>query len=97
MNPTFLIFVIVILPILSVCLGVTVHYVVQPMVDSLVDAVHDLARISRAGGGDRVATLETELDALRAEVRSLREGRELGPGAGEGREDAPSLPTLSSG
>ena len=85
MDPTFLVIVIVILPILSVCLGVTVHYVIQPMVDSLVDAVHDLASIARAGEGDRVARLESEVHSLRAEVQQLRAGGELGPGVGEQR------------
>ena len=88
MNPTFLVWVIVILPILSVCLGVTVHYVIQPMVDSLVDAVHDLSKIARDGNGNRVAALEIEVDSLREEVRQLRGDRALGSGAEVGRDDS---------
>ena len=97
MNSTLLVFVIVILPILSVCLGVTVHYVIQPMVESLVDAVHDLARISSAGDADRVAKLETELDELRAEVRHLRDDRRLESGIEDGSEESQRLPGVSSG
>ena len=72
MEPGLLVFVIVILPILSACLGFTVHYAIRPMVESLVDALHDLRDVPGVReSGDRVARLEAEVGRLRDDVRRL--------------------------
>jgi hypothetical protein len=86
MESRFLVFVIVILPILSVCLGFTVHYAIRPMVESLIDALHELGRLSSGGDSVRVERLEAEVDALRAEVRGLRDARDFDREVGAGEE-----------
>ena len=68
MDQRFLVFALVVVPVLSVCLGFTVHYAIRPMVELIVDALHDIARFSRPGEG--------EIARLAAEVRDLREAVE---------------------
>ncbi len=72
MDQRFLVFALVIVPTLSVCLGFTVHYAIRPLVEMLLDAIHDLGRIAAGPGPDRVARLESEVEELRAEVERLR-------------------------
>lgn len=73
MDQRFLVFAIVVVPVLTVCFGFTVHYVVRPMVESLVDAIRDLARLGERGdSGERIAMLEAEVHELREEVLALR-------------------------
>lgn len=73
MSQGFLIFTIVILPILCACLGFTVHYAIRPMVDSLLDALHEVARVASGGqSADSLARLEAEVAELRTEVRQLQ-------------------------
>jgi len=74
MDQRFLVFAIVIVPVLSVCLGFTVHYAIRPLVEMLLDAIHDLGRITAGPSSDRVARLEAEVDELRSEVKRLRAG-----------------------
>jgi hypothetical protein len=73
LDQRFLVFAIVIVPVLSVCLGFTVHFAIRPMVEALIDAIRDLAKIAKPEGpSDRVMRLEAEVDELRGELRRLR-------------------------
>ncbi|NNF11677.1 MAG: hypothetical protein HKN72_00525 [Gemmatimonadetes bacterium] len=76
MDQRFLVFALVIVPVLSVCLGFTVHYAIRPLVEMLLDAIHDLGRITAGPSSDRVARIEAEVVELRAEVKLLRAGSE---------------------
>ncbi|NNM31872.1 MAG: hypothetical protein HKO53_02350 [Gemmatimonadetes bacterium] len=95
MDQRFLVLAIVVVPVLSVCLGFTVHYAIRPLIESLLDAIDDLGKIA-AGPRDEgeVARLQAEVGALRAEVSRMREassndaaligtgdGHQLPPGA----------------
>ncbi|MEQ9569488.1 MAG: hypothetical protein RLN75_04805 [Longimicrobiales bacterium] len=78
MDQRFLVFALVVVPVLSVCLGFTVHYAIRPMVQTLVDAIHDLSSIlARPPVDDDVLSLRAEIDRLRDEVRELRAGQEF--------------------
>ncbi|MEQ8330605.1 MAG: hypothetical protein RH859_09110 [Longimicrobiales bacterium] len=90
MDQRLLVFVLVIVPVVSVCLGFAVHFVIRPMVESLVLAIRDLAELR---GGDptahHLARLEDEVEQLRHEVEALRAesrfDRQLqAPSGGEG-------------
>lgn len=72
MDQRFLVVALVIVPVLSVCLGFTVHYAIRPLVEMLLDAIHDLGRITAGPTPDRVARLEAEVGELRSEVKRLR-------------------------
>lgn len=72
MDQRFLVFALVIVPVLSVCLGFTVHYAIRPLVEMLLDAIHDLGRIASPVEDPRVARLEAEIAELRREVKTLR-------------------------
>lgn len=74
MDQRFLVFALVIVPVLSVCLGFTVHYAIRPLVEMLLDAIHDLGQIADGSSPDRVARLEAEVHELRSEVKRLRAG-----------------------
>lgn len=89
MDQRFLVFAIVIVPVLSVCLGFTVHYAIRPLVEMLLDAIHDLGRITAGPSSDRVARLEVEVNELRSEVKRLR-ARAVEPAP-----DARALPDLA--
>lgn len=89
MDQRFLVFAIVIVPVLSVCLGFTVHYAIRPLVEMLLDAIHDLGKITAGPSSDRVARLEAEVNELRSEVKRLRAG------AVEPALDARALPELA--
>lgn len=72
MDQTFLIFVIVLLPIISACVGFTVHFAIRPMADALIDALHGIATLSgKAPDYDRITRLEAEVATLRHEVQRL--------------------------
>ena len=90
MSQSFLIFTIVILPILCACLGFTAHFVIRPMVDALLDAIHELSRIGDGKGSpEALARLEAEVAKLRAEVHELKKPDDLpalGAGAKGGAE-----------
>lgn len=78
MDQRYLVFALVIVPVLSVCFGFTVHYVIRPMVETLVDAIHDLSRImARSDHSEDAAALRREVDALRAEVADLKVARDF--------------------
>lgn len=75
MDQTFLIFVIVLLPIISACVGFTVHFAIRPMAEALIDALHDIARLSgKAPDYDRLTRLEAEVATLRHELQQLEAG-----------------------
>lgn len=92
MDQRFLVFVLVIVPVLSVCLGFTVHYAIRPLVEMLLDAIHDLGRITAGPSSDRVARLEAEVNELRSEVKLLRAGAGTDPAF-----EARALPELAEG
>lgn len=77
MEQPFLVFVIVILPILTVCAGMLVHYAVRPMIETLVDAIRELARVMDRIEPGETERLHRELDDLRDEVARLREARDF--------------------
>lgn len=79
MDQRFLVFALVIVPVLSVCLGFTVHYAIRPLVEMLLDAIHDLGRITAGPSSDLVARLEAEVDDLRSEVKRLRAATPVQP------------------
>lgn len=73
MDQRFLVFAIVVVPVLTVCFSVAVHFVVRPMVESLVDAIRDLTRLREPTvSPDRLELLEAEVHELREEVLALR-------------------------
>ena len=90
MDGNLLIFVIVLLPIISACVGFTVHFAIRPMVEALVDALHEIAAIARPPAGqDQIARLEAQVSALRDELRSLNVGAEVEPLVLAAPEDKP--------
>lgn len=92
MDQRLLVFAVVIVPVLSVCLGFTVHYAIRPLVEMLLDAIHDLGRIAGGPAPDRVARLEAEIDALRSEVKRLRASTAVDPVLQEQSSDPERLP-----
>lgn len=73
MEQSLLVWVLVIVPVLSVCLGVTVHYAIRPLVEVLLEAVHELkGGSSLLDDSRRLLELESEVEQLRAELRALR-------------------------
>ena len=77
MDQRFLVFVLVILPVLTVCAGVLVHVVVRPMIDALVEAIRELSRVVDLVEPGEHARLVEEVDRLRGEVEALRAGRDF--------------------
>jgi hypothetical protein len=90
----YLVFAVVVLPILCATVGFTVRYAIRPIMDSLIDALHELGRIAGPGeSARRVARLEVEVHELQLEVRSLREGESPSSGVTE-PHDALALPPV---
>ena len=73
MDQRYLVFAVVALPILCGTVGFTVRYAIRPMMESLIDALHELGRIAGPGeSARRVARLEVEVHELQLELQSLR-------------------------
>lgn len=73
MDSRFLIFALVVVPVLSVCLGFTVHYAIRPMIESVLDAIHELSRVAGGSRDAEVKRLQAQVDELQGEVRRLRD------------------------
>lgn len=75
MDQRFLVFVIVLLPIISACIGFTVHFAIRPLVETLIDAMQEFGELGRSDvDRARIARLEDEVHALRGELRRIGSG-----------------------
>ncbi len=93
MDQTWLVFAIVGLPVISACLGLTVHFAIRPMVDSLIEAIRELRSWSgERDGAARSPLLEEEVRELRDEVRRLREQLSFDARLTAGRADPDGPP-----
>ena len=77
MDSNFLVFAIVVLPVMTVCAVILVQGVVRPMIDALIDAIRELSQVmNRVEPKDQTLLLE-EVERLREEVRQLQEAQDF--------------------